>query len=183
MAKKGEAAAAAAAAAEGSAAAEVAAPPLPPAPALAVEELPKAVIRRIVKDKLSQLASAATSDGGGGEEMTVNKDALVAFTESARIFIHYLSATANDVCKELGGRRSMPRMSLEQWRKLSSLNSLLLLGLLGKFRKKTAVKKSGVKAKETDKKRKLEEELPSKGGKNGVEDAEEENDDAEPDDD
>lgn len=90
MAKKGEAAAAAA---EGSAVAEVGAPPPPPAPGLAVEELPKAVIRRIVKDKLSQLASAATSDGGGGEEMAVNKDALVAFAESARIFIHYLSAT------------------------------------------------------------------------------------------
>nr|CAD1817892.1 unnamed protein product [Ananas comosus var. bracteatus] len=180
MAKKGEAAAAA----EGSAAADLAAPPPPPAPALAVEELPKAVIRRIVKDKLSQLASAATSDGGGGEEMTVNKDALVAFTESARIFIHYLSATANDVCKELGRQTINAEDVLRAVEEIEFPEFIdPLRASLEEFRKKTAVKKSGVKAKETDKKRKLEEELPSKGGKNGVEDAEEENDDPEPDDD
>ena len=30
----------------------------------------------------------------------VNKDALLAFCESGKIFIHFLTATANDVCKE-----------------------------------------------------------------------------------
>jgi DNA polymerase epsilon subunit 3 len=58
-----------------------------------VEELPKAIVRRLVKEKLAQVAA-------GGAEVIVNKDAMSAFAESARIFIHYLSATANDMCKE-----------------------------------------------------------------------------------
>ncbi|GJM99591.1 hypothetical protein PR202_ga16711 [Eleusine coracana subsp. coracana] len=59
-----------------------------------VEELPKAIVRRLVKDKLAHIA------GGEGAEVIVNRDAMTAFAESARIFIHYLSATANDMCKE-----------------------------------------------------------------------------------
>ncbi|KAM4084317.1 hypothetical protein ACJW30_08G123400 [Castanea mollissima] len=54
------------------------------------EELPRTIVRRVVKDKLSH----------DGDDMSVHKDALLAFSESARIFIHYLSATANDICKE-----------------------------------------------------------------------------------
>ncbi|CAL5075516.1 unnamed protein product [Urochloa decumbens] len=74
--------------------------PAPAAPAAAmseaeVEELPKAIVRRLVKDKLAHIAG-----GGEGGEVIVNKDAMAAFAESARIFIHYLSATANDMCKE-----------------------------------------------------------------------------------
>ncbi|GJY04942.1 DNA polymerase epsilon subunit 3 [Tanacetum coccineum] len=57
------------------------------------EELPKAVVRRVVKEKLSQLSQE-------GADIQVLKDSLSAFSESARIFIHYLSATANDICKE-----------------------------------------------------------------------------------
>jgi DNA polymerase epsilon subunit 3 len=67
-----------------------------PAPAAApamteaeVEELPKAIVRRLVKDKLAHIAG-----GGEGAEVIVNKDAMAAFAESARIFIHYLSATS-----------------------------------------------------------------------------------------
>ncbi|XP_022858667.1 DNA polymerase epsilon subunit 3 isoform X2 [Olea europaea var. sylvestris] len=56
------------------------------------EELPKAIVRRLVKDKLSQLSSDS--------EISVFREALEAFSDSARIFIHYLSATANDICKE-----------------------------------------------------------------------------------
>ncbi|XP_062083016.1 DNA polymerase II subunit B4-like [Humulus lupulus] len=56
------------------------------------EELPKAIVRRVVKDKLSHCAEDT--------DFNVHKDALLAFSESARIFIHYLSATANDICKE-----------------------------------------------------------------------------------
>ena len=66
--------------------------PAPAAPAAAlteaeVDELPRAIVRRLVKDKLSHVA------GGEGAEVIVNKDAMAAFAESARIFIHYLSAT------------------------------------------------------------------------------------------
>ena len=50
-----------------------------------VEELPKAIVRRVVKDKLSQFS--------GDGEIIIQKDGLRAFCESARIFIHYLSAT------------------------------------------------------------------------------------------
>ena len=50
------------------------------------EELPKTIVRRVVKDKLSEVST----DGG---DVTLHKEALLAFSESARIFIHYLSAT------------------------------------------------------------------------------------------
>lgn len=50
------------------------------------EELPKTIVRRVVKEKLS-----ACSDDGG--VVSLHRDALLAFSESARIFIHYLSAT------------------------------------------------------------------------------------------
>lgn len=50
------------------------------------EELPKAIVKRVVKEKLSQLSK----DGG---DIQIQKDSLLAFSESSRIFIHYLSAT------------------------------------------------------------------------------------------
>lgn len=53
------------------------------------EELPKTIVRRIVKDKLSQLSSASKE----GTDISVLREALQAFSESSRIFIHYLSAT------------------------------------------------------------------------------------------
>ncbi|KAE8688730.1 hypothetical protein F3Y22_tig00110956pilonHSYRG00084 [Hibiscus syriacus] len=56
------------------------------------EELPKAIVRRVVKEKLSECSP--------DYDFNVHKDALLAFSESARIFIHYLSATANNICKE-----------------------------------------------------------------------------------
>lgn len=49
------------------------------------EELPRAIVRRLVKDKLSQ----SSTEG----DISLHKEALLAFSESARIFIHYLSAT------------------------------------------------------------------------------------------
>lgn len=50
------------------------------------EELPKAIVRRVVKDKLSQCHK-------GDGDLIVHKEAILAFSESSRIFIHYLSAT------------------------------------------------------------------------------------------
>lgn len=83
------------------AAAETAAKAPAAAVATVVEELPRTIVRRVVKDKLSELAASSSSrkgknskdEEGEGEEMSVQKDALLAFAESARIFIHYLSAT------------------------------------------------------------------------------------------
>lgn len=54
-------------------------------------DLPKALIKRIVKNKLSE---------ADGKDYQINKDALLAFGEAGKLFIHYLTATANDVCKE-----------------------------------------------------------------------------------
>ncbi|CAI9105645.1 OLC1v1004618C1 [Oldenlandia corymbosa var. corymbosa] len=56
------------------------------------EELPKTIVRRLVKDKLSQLSTSS--------DVTVFREALQAFSESGRLFIHYLTATANEICKD-----------------------------------------------------------------------------------
>jgi DNA polymerase epsilon subunit 3 len=61
------------------------------------ESLPQAHIKRIVKAKLAELTSG---EGEQKREVSVQKEALLAFAESAKIFIHYLTATANDVCHE-----------------------------------------------------------------------------------
>jgi len=55
-------------------------------------ELPKAQIKRLVKAKLP--------GGPDDKETLVNKEALLAFSESAKVFISYISTTANDICKE-----------------------------------------------------------------------------------
>ena len=61
------------------------------------EELPKAVIRRIVKTRLQALAEPTAAEKDGEKppqkEIQMSKDALLAFSESSRVFIHYLTAT------------------------------------------------------------------------------------------
>lgn len=54
------------------------------------EDLPQANVKRVVKVKLAELAQAHF---GEEKDVPVNKDALLAFSESAKIFIHFLSAT------------------------------------------------------------------------------------------
>ncbi|CAL9154007.1 DNA polymerase II subunit B4 [Musa acuminata AAA Group] len=131
------------------------------APRAEVEELPKAIVRRVVKDKLSQLAS-----GGEEEDVSVQKDALLAFSESTRIFIHYVSATANDICKE------SKRQTINADDVLKALEEIdfpefvePLKVALEDFRTKNAVKKSGSKGRQT-KKRKVDE-LSTQNGEDG----------------
>lgn len=57
-------------------------------------EIPKALLKRLIKAKLSSLPGADPT-----RDYQVNKDALLAFQEAAKTFIHYLTATANDVCR------------------------------------------------------------------------------------
>lgn len=57
-------------------------------------ELPKALVKRLIKNKLSELS------GDPHKEYQVNKDALLAFSESAKVFISFIASTANDICKE-----------------------------------------------------------------------------------
>lgn len=57
-------------------------------------DLPRSNVRRIVKQKLTELK------GTSGNDIHLNRDALTALGEAARVFIHLLSATANDICLE-----------------------------------------------------------------------------------
>ena len=50
-----------------------------------VDELPLAIVRRVVKNKLSECSPEY--------DVSIHKEAILAFSEGARIFIHYLSAT------------------------------------------------------------------------------------------
>ncbi|KAJ4724823.1 Nuclear transcription factor Y subunit B-3 [Melia azedarach] len=137
-----------------------------------VEELQKTIVRRVVKDKLQECSPDV--------DISVHKDALLAFSESARIFIHYLSATANDICKEA------KRQTINAEDVLKALEEIdfpeligPLRGSLNEYRQKNAGKRAGAsKSKEEKKKQKVEGE-PSKktGGKtkkdNSDEDSEE----------
>jgi DNA polymerase epsilon subunit 3 len=64
------------------------------------EGLPQANVKRVVKEKLAELAHEHFDDDRKEKDVLVNKDALLAFSESAKIFIHFLSATANEICRE-----------------------------------------------------------------------------------
>ncbi|MCL7041882.1 hypothetical protein MKW94_023748 [Papaver nudicaule] len=113
-----------------------------------VEELSKASVRRLVKEKLSEL------DAG---DLQIHKEAILAFRESARIFIHYLSATANDVCKE-SKRQTINAEDI--FKALEEIEFQEFIGplkaSLDDFKRKNAGKKAGAaKAKEADKKRKV----------------------------
>ncbi|XP_021716348.1 DNA polymerase epsilon subunit 3-like [Chenopodium quinoa] len=126
------------------------------------EELPKTIVRRVVKEKLSEIST----DGG---DVTLHKEALIAFSESARIFIHYLSATAHDICSDSN------RQIINADDVLNALEEVEfsefiepLRASLNEFRKKTAVKRAGsAKAKEENKKRKADEETATENGKAG----------------
>jgi DNA polymerase epsilon subunit 3 len=57
-------------------------------------DLPKGAIKRVVKNKLASMVKE------NEKEVNLQKDALLAFTESAKVFISFLTCTANDICKE-----------------------------------------------------------------------------------
>ena len=62
------------------------------------EELPRAHVKRLVKAKLCSLDNVDAK--GQSFEPNIQKEALIAYGECAKIFIHYLTATANDVCRD-----------------------------------------------------------------------------------
>lgn len=57
------------------------------------EDLPKANVKRIVGAKLTEFQEQFAAEDKKGRAVQINKDALEAFVQSAKIFIHYLSAT------------------------------------------------------------------------------------------
>ncbi|PIN20738.1 Class 2 transcription repressor NC2, beta subunit (Dr1) [Handroanthus impetiginosus] len=123
------------------------------------EELPKTIVRRLVKEKLSQLSSDS--------DISVLRDSLQAFSESARIFIHYLSATANDICKE--SNRQIINAE-DVFKALEEIEFQEFIGplraSLEEFRQKNAAKKAASlgssKTKDTNEKAKRKEQ-PAKG--------------------
>ncbi|XRB04044.1 DNA polymerase epsilon subunit 3 [Pycnococcus provasolii] len=74
------------------------------------DDLPRAQIKRIVQRKLAALAGTGAGAGAGAgastsRPMTVSTDAVVAFTESATMFVTMLAAAASDVCSETDKKR------------------------------------------------------------------------------
>lgn len=73
------------------------------------DDLPRAQIKRIVQRKLAALAGGTGTEAGAGAStsrpMTVSTDAVVAFTESATMFVTMLAAAASDVCSETDKKR------------------------------------------------------------------------------
>ena len=61
-------------------------------------DLPKALLKRLITAKLQEVDRSRGGDGT--RSFQVNKDALLAFGEAAKLFIHYLTAAANDNCKD-----------------------------------------------------------------------------------
>ncbi|XP_039004720.1 DNA polymerase epsilon subunit 3-like [Hibiscus syriacus] len=123
------------------------------------EELPKAIVRRVVKEKLSECSP--------DYDFNVHKDALLAFSESARIFIHYLSATANDICKE-SKRQTMNAEDVFKALEEIEFSEFVkpLRASLTEFKKKNAGKKGGAaKENEAKKKRKIEDSSAENGTK------------------
>ena len=59
--------------------------------AMADLHLPAAQIKRAVQSKLPQIDE---------KSFALAKDSQLAFAEAAKVFISYISATANDICKE-----------------------------------------------------------------------------------
>lgn len=157
-AKKPKPAAAAAEEGEGSKAKKPAAASVPAMAEAEVEELPKAIVRRLVKDKLARAASGGEG-AEGGAEVIVNKDAMAAFAESARIFIHYLSATANDVCKD-GKRQTINAEDVFKALDEIEFPEFVepLRTALEEFRSRNAARKPASGKKQSEKKRKLDKE-------------------------
>jgi len=61
-------------------------------------DIPKALLKRLIKAKLQE--ADRERGGDGSREFQINRDALLAFGEAGKLFVHYLTAAANDVCKE-----------------------------------------------------------------------------------
>lgn len=117
-------------------------------------QLPAALVKRIVKTKLSET---------DGKDYQVNKDALLAFNEAGRLFIHYLTATANDICKD-GKRQTISADDV-----LTALADLELPELVEPLKEaleafKSETKEKNKKKAEATKKRKAEKEAGSGAG-------------------
>lgn len=60
-------------------------------------DLPKGVIKRIVKAKLAERQAQAHQRSG---DFQVSKDAVSAFSQATKVFITYVTTAAYDICRE-----------------------------------------------------------------------------------
>ncbi|KAH9322150.1 hypothetical protein KI387_016789 [Taxus chinensis] len=127
-----------------------------------VDELPRASIKRVVKKKLAELL---IKDDPSRKDIVIHREALTAFSETARLFIHYLSATANDICKE-SKRQGINAEDVLKALEEMEFPELLepLRTSLNAFRKQNASKKSENKTKSADRQRKPEVDLEMQNG-------------------
>lgn len=68
-------------------------------------DIPKALVKKIAKAKLTQLNPTP------GREIQVGKDAILALAETARLFVHYVTATGEALSHQSAGllaRRMSP---------------------------------------------------------------------------
>eukprot|EP00850_Spirogloea_muscicola_P016859 SM000140S00608 [mRNA] locus=s140:151582:159394:- [translate_table: standard] len=112
-------------------------------------------------------AENETSAGGGGgaaddgrrREVQVTRDGLLAFCEGAKIFIHYLSATANDICRE---HKRQTISADDVFKAITELDFPEFLDplreTLENFRKENLSRKEEYKRRSLGRKRKVEEE-------------------------
>ena len=79
----------------------------PPVPATNVassatttDDLPRAHVKRLMKHHLSQFTHVDSKTPAQQFEPNIAKDALDGVQQACKIFIHYLTSTANDICTE-----------------------------------------------------------------------------------
>ena len=61
-------------------------------------ELPKSLIKRIVKAKLAEQAELGDDDRK--RDVQTSRDATVALSHATKVFITYVSSAAHDICRE-----------------------------------------------------------------------------------
>jgi len=90
------------------------------------DDLPRAHIKRIMKHQLSKFSHVDPKNNQPFEP-NIAKDALDGVQQACKIFIHYLTSTANDICTE-SKRSTLSAVSGGCYRRRLSL-SLLSLSL------------------------------------------------------
>mmetsp|Transcript_4314 Transcript_4314/g.19628 ORF Transcript_4314/g.19628 Transcript_4314/m.19628 type:complete len:150 (+) Transcript_4314:35-484(+) len=133
------------------------------------DDLPRAHIKRIVKGKLTALMNEGGPDAKGNKapDGHVQKEALLAFGECAKIFIHLLTSTANDICRD--GKRQTISVD-DVFKAVDELEfsefGEPLKEALAAF-KKDAAAKSAKRNDAAIKKRKAEDDAVAEGGEGG----------------
>jgi len=66
-------------------------------------DFPRSVLKRLVKEKMKEFLREESEDPDKEkriQDAQISKEALMAFNEAAKLFIYYVTSTANDICRE-----------------------------------------------------------------------------------